>query len=173
MFFSYRHQGEADAYPSWRLLVDRFAVQMHISGSYSAISDAIIEAVGSSDLAGQAAFFRHCADIFGQVQCWDEGFGRGPWADIAQTACDYLAGVLPRPIFVDHVFDLQHHGRAMFNNDVMVCAKTCELVLHQQLAAKKEATAVGALYKALMALHCCHQTVSDLYEAGLALGLWA
>src|SRR5208283_4712455 len=102
----------------------------------------------------------------------DEGFGRDAWADIARAACYYLGDGVPRPIYIDHVFNLRHHGNAMFNNSVMVSYHTREKVLSKQLDAKKHATGLGALYSVLTSLSPCDQAVSDLFEAGLRRGLW-
>lgn len=99
------------------------------------------------------------------------GFCGRPWSLIAAAPAQYLAGVLPASIYIDHVFDLKHNGGRLFDKSGMVAIN--ENLLRHQLEIKKSVSDTSALYTQLT--HCYSSVspaVLELYDQGAELGLW-
>jgi phosphohistidine swiveling domain-containing protein len=133
----------------------------------------VVTRLAAMSLADQVEYFDLCRRIFSEKKAWHDGFGGPKWAVIAQTACEYLSGSLPRSVYVDHVFDLRHNGDCMFNKHSMVASKTNESILVKQLHAKKAASGVWSLMQDLTKRHKdCNEQVQALYALGLEQDLW-
>jgi hypothetical protein len=150
-----------------------------------------VEHLSEAGLADQIRFAQLSADIFADPG-WRGSIGGKPWAEIARALLAYLDGSWEFVTFVDHAFDLRHHGGVLFNKHVMVSAETVERkyadtdevddVLVKQLGIKKNAESVCELFNGLS--NFVHGKTSDgsfaafscevdaVWDKGEWLGLW-
>lgn len=124
-------------------------------------------------LTTQLEFFQFAERVFSLR--WSASFGGRAWAVIAQAMCNFLSGKWTVATFVDHVFDLRHNGKCLFDKHSMVNLPhmTDEILLSQQLNIKQRAAGnVRMLYDQLV----CHEpqgryaddVVTCVYKKGLA-----
>lgn len=127
----------------------------------------------------QIEFFALSSEVFSRGY-FEPGFGGRPWGVISETVQHFLEGQMSHTILVDHVFDLQHHGRKMFDKHPMLCNPlTNEELLQKQLSNKRNATTIEDLYATvcvpavgLGAEFGPSEAVSAFWEKGRAAGLW-
>jgi hypothetical protein len=120
----------------------------------------------------QENFFSVAAEAF-LSQGWISGFGGRAWSQIAIVLREYLGGRLPRAVFIDHVFDLEHNNGSVFDKHFMVSSQTNNQLLRLQLNIKKEATEVTVLFANLKSV--CPQVspiVQIFFARGVAAGQW-
>jgi pyruvate,orthophosphate dikinase len=154
--------------PAWQRLKSKHSVSMDMITS-SRLD--VVNGLAGMPLADQAEYFAMCEEVFSDP-AWSRAFGGPKWAVIARTGKEYLSGVLPRSVFIDHVFDLRHNGNCMFNKHYMVNLKTSEDNLVRQLNEKKTSTGVSSLMDKLQKYGAFAEAVRTLYEAGLKADLW-
>jgi hypothetical protein len=139
-----------------------------------------------TQLADQIRFAELSADIFADPG-WSGGIGGKPWAAIARALLAYLDGSWEFDTFVDHAFDLRHHGGMLFNKHAMVTDRTTylmERLIPTQLTIKKEVSDVRELHRKLGEIKYesrryspdCEpafgEEVMNTWNKGERLGLW-
>jgi phosphohistidine swiveling domain-containing protein len=150
-----------------------------------------VEHLSRVGLADQIRFAQLAADIFADPG-WKGSIGGKPWAEIALALLAYLDGSWDFVTFVDHAFDLRHHGGVLFNKHVMVSAETVERkytdtgevddALVKQLGIKKKAESVRDLFNGLgnfvigkspaSRIAAFGSEVEAVWDKGEQLGLW-
>jgi phosphohistidine swiveling domain-containing protein len=142
-----------------------------------------VEHLSKVGLADQIRFAQLSVDIFADPG-WSGSIGGKPWAKIARALLAYLDGSWEFDTFVDHAFDLRHHGGVLFNKHEMVSKFTEEYggIIEEQLDIKKNAGSVRELFNGLgnfvlgkssdgrFAAFSCE--VDAVWDKGEWLGLW-
>lgn len=120
----------------------------------------------------QENFFIIAAEAF-LSQGWIRSFGGRAWSQIAIVLREYLAGRMPRAVFIDHVFDLEHNNGSVFDKHFMVSSQTNNQLLRLQLNIKREATEVTTLFANLTSVcPLVSPNVQIFFDRGVAAGQW-
>jgi pyruvate,orthophosphate dikinase len=145
-----------------------------------------VEHFSQMGLSDQIRFTQLAAGIFSDPG-WCGGIGGKPWAAIAEALLRYLDSSWGFSTFVDHAFDLRHHGNKLFNKHAMVTELTnyqLEGLIPDQLEDKKNISDVRALHDKLGS-YCFRRShmggeviapfgddVMAVWNKGEKLGLW-
>jgi len=163
------HYSEERISPSFAYLKDNFSIVT--GGDRSRIQNKVIETLCRADAATQIKFFKEAAAVFSS-QCWEEGYGGRPWAKIARAPLKLLTGEIKLATFIDHVFDLEHHGEQLFDKHPCVAVSTNEELLEEQLGIKKSSRTISRLFCDLTESVKVSKAVQKLWSKGVAMGLW-
>ena len=151
------------------------------AGSY--LLPQIAANISRLDIADQAGFFHHAANIFRKGH-WEIAFCGEPWAIIADIVAAYLEGVIPDDTtFVDQTFNLQHHGGRLFDKHPLVKNEySNETVLRGQLNANLNAASIEDLFVTVCLPSPCDtglgfmfepsEDVMGVWRRGVQMGLW-
>ncbi|CAN5536371.1 hypothetical protein BH10CYA1_BH10CYA1_18070 [soil metagenome] len=155
---------------AWQRLQSNFNVVGNDSLDRGMAQGRAFDVLVRSSRSQQADFFQLAADVFSRN--WTDGsFGGEAWAAIAQAPADFLAGRLSHTLYVDHVFDLEHNGGALFDKHRMI--ESDDRLLKKQLDTKKHASSIGQLFTELTKKHNrVSPEVLRLWHQGQSLGLW-
>ncbi|MBS1957329.1 MAG: hypothetical protein JST89_24285 [Cyanobacteria bacterium SZAS-4] len=155
---------------AWKQLRQRYAIAETETGRFAAQSQ-VLKALQHLPHEQHIEFFELAVTVF--ERNWSATMVGGPaWAAIAKAGADFLTGRLSHTIFVDHVFDLEHNGGALFDKRVMM-VKSEDNRLKLQLYEKRNAKSIKALYRCLNKLHpFVSVEVQRFWTTGMEKGLW-
>ncbi|MFN3077427.1 MAG: PEP/pyruvate-binding domain-containing protein [Alphaproteobacteria bacterium] len=147
------------------------------SGSEQAVP--LLKRLADQPREQQITFLNLAAEVYNKG-CFEPGFGGRLWGKIAETVQSFLSGQVSHTIFVDRVFDLQHHGRRMFDKHPMVAnACTDEALLQQQLNNKRASVTIEELFTSVCRMAMDRglvfgpsEPVLSLWSRGENEGLW-
>ncbi len=162
-------------------LVVNFALEC--SDGRDQAQQSVLDRLATSERLRQIWFLETAGRIFREPG-WGTNYGGHRWADISGAVVNYLTGKLPAAVFVDHAFDLQHNGGALFNKHPMTDQKTADEHLKEVLDYKRRLSGVTALYQSLSKRFTfweatrgrpswLNEEVRQLLAKGNLLGLWA
>jgi pyruvate,orthophosphate dikinase len=145
--------------------------------------DYSIEQLSMMDLGEQTRFAELAAKIFALPNWGSRGTGGKPWAAIAEALLAYLDGSWEFDTFVDHAFDLRHHGGVLFNKHPVVNERTGrsrDKAIPKQLDAKRDISDIRVLRSELVSITSpllgsepyFGAKVDNLWSKGEQLGLW-
>jgi len=173
-YLSYAVATEVRYYPEHSRRWNRLAAWHWLKSAYKVTRKGkyVTADLAQRELAEQIEYFHLCATVFDSPQ-WGCAYGGPLWAKIARTPLDYLTGDLPRSVFIDRVFDLEHNCGSVFTKHKMVSQLLNITYMRCQLNTKKQVAGVGPLKEALSVYATFSPDVLALYDAGLQAALWA
>ncbi|OGF62946.1 hypothetical protein A2662_01110 [Candidatus Giovannonibacteria bacterium RIFCSPHIGHO2_01_FULL_45_33] len=115
------------------------------------------------------SFFMSAKKAFSKLK-WDDGFGGKPWAKIADKTIMRLHGEIDPTVFIDVVFDIEHHSGHVFDKHENI---RCDgRKLRAILDAKRDG-ALALLYKKFTEEHkYASSYVKAYYSRGAGAKWW-